>query len=127
MARRLGTIMIDMGYLDEEALWKVLEEQKRSGSELIGRVAVRLGHVKDEQVLRALGEQLGMKVVKLSETTIPSELTELLYIALPLMVMNAAPLSVYTTCPPDLFFWSCSTLPVICSPVANEEPVRPWV
>ena len=30
MARRLGTIMVDMGYLDEETLWKVLEEQKRS-------------------------------------------------------------------------------------------------
>ncbi len=27
--RRLGTIMVDMGYLDEDTLWKVLEEQKR--------------------------------------------------------------------------------------------------
>jgi type IV pilus assembly protein PilB len=77
MARRLGQILVDMGYLDEEKLWAVLEEQKRSGSELIGRVAVRLGHVKEEQVLKALGEQLSMKVIKLAETTIPSELTEL--------------------------------------------------
>jgi type IV pilus assembly protein PilB len=77
MARRLGTIMIDMGYLDEEALWKVLEEQKRSGTELLGKVAVRMGLVKEEQVLRALGEQLGMKVVKLADVTIPAELTEL--------------------------------------------------
>src|SRR5438105_1390733 len=45
MARRLGTIMIDMGYLDEEALWKILEEQKRSGSDLLGKVAVRMGLV----------------------------------------------------------------------------------
>jgi type IV pilus assembly protein PilB len=77
MARRLGTILVDMGYLDEEKLWNVLEEQKRSGSELLGKVAVRLGLVKEEQVLKALGEQLGMKVIKLSETTIPAELTEL--------------------------------------------------
>src|SRR4029077_20573161 len=77
MARRLGQILVDMGYLDEEKLWALLEEQKRSGSELIGRVAVRLDLVKEEQVLKALGEQLGMKVIKLSETTIPSELTEL--------------------------------------------------
>ena len=65
MARRLGTILVDMGYLDEDGLWKVLEEQKRSGSELIGKVAVRLGLVNEDQVLKALGEQLGMKVVKL--------------------------------------------------------------
>ncbi len=76
MARRLGTILIDMGYLDEEKLWNALEEQKRSGGELLGKVTVRLGLVKEEQVPPALGEQLGMKVVKLSETTIPSELTE---------------------------------------------------
>ena len=77
MARRIGTILIDMGYLDEEGLWKILEEQKRSDNELIGKVAVRLGIVKDEHVLKALGEQLGMKVIKLENTTIPSELTEL--------------------------------------------------
>ena len=76
MARRLGTIMIDMGYLDEETLWKVLEEQKRSGTELLGKVAVRMGIVKEDQVLKALGEQLGMKVVKLADVTIPAELTE---------------------------------------------------
>jgi type IV pilus assembly protein PilB len=77
MARRLGTIMIDMGYLDEETLWKVLEEQKRSASELLGKVAVRMNLVKEDQVMKALGEQLGMKVVKLADVTIPAELTEL--------------------------------------------------
>ncbi len=77
MARKLGTIMVDMGYLDDDALWKILEEQKRTGSELLGRVAVRLGVVREDQVLKALGEQLGMKVVKLADVTIPAELTEL--------------------------------------------------
>ncbi len=70
-------IMVDLGYLDEEALMKVLEEQKRTGSELLGKVAVRMGLVKDEQVLRALGEQLGMKVIRLADVTIPAELTEM--------------------------------------------------
>ncbi len=77
MARRLGTIMIDMGYLDEDTLWKVIEEQKRSGSELLGKVAVRMGVVKEDQLMKALGEQLGMKVVKLADITIPAEMTEL--------------------------------------------------
>jgi type IV pilus assembly protein PilB len=77
MARRLGTILVDMGYLDEEGLWKILEEQKRADGELLGKVAVRLGLVREDQVLKGLGEQLGMKVMKLENTTIPSELTEL--------------------------------------------------
>jgi len=77
MARRLGTILVDMGYLDDEKLWNVLEEQKRSDNELLGKVAVRMGLVKEDQVLKALGEQLGMKVIKLAETTIPVELTDL--------------------------------------------------
>ena len=77
MARRIGTIMVDMGYLDEDALWKILDEQKRSGTELLGKVAVRMGLAKEEQVLRALGEQLGMKVIKLNDITIPAEMTEL--------------------------------------------------
>src|SRR5271163_4945909 len=79
MARRLGTIMIDMGYLDEETLWKVLEEQKRSGTDLLGKVAVKMGVVKEDQVLKALGEQLGMKVVKLADITIPAELIDLVF------------------------------------------------
>src|SRR5208283_2779452 len=77
MARRIGTIMVDMGYLDEDSLWKILEEQKRSGSELVGKVAVRMGVVKEDQVMKALGEQLGMKVVKLADITIPAEMIEL--------------------------------------------------
>jgi type IV pilus assembly protein PilB len=77
MARRLGTIMVDMGYLDEDGLMRVLEEQKRAGAEPLGKVAVRLGMVKEDQVLKALGEQLGMKVIRLADTTIPAEMTEL--------------------------------------------------
>jgi type IV pilus assembly protein PilB len=77
MARRLGTILVDMGYLDEEGLWKVLEEQKRTESEPIGKVVARLGLATEDQVLKALGEQLGMKVVKLADLTLPSELTDL--------------------------------------------------
>ncbi|CAN5914842.1 ATPase, T2SS/T4P/T4SS family [soil metagenome] len=76
MARRLGTILVDMGYLDEDKLWAVLEEQKRTENELLGKTAVRLGMVREDQVLKALGEQLGMKVIKLADMTIPPEVIE---------------------------------------------------
>ena len=45
--------------------------------ELLGKVLVRLGLAKEDHVLKALGEQLGMKVVKLADTTIPAEMTEI--------------------------------------------------
>jgi type IV pilus assembly protein PilB len=77
MARRLGTILVDLGYLDEESLWKVLEEQKRSSNELLGKVAIRLGLVDEEKVLKALGEQLGMKVIRLADSNIPAEAVDL--------------------------------------------------
>lgn len=75
MARKLGTILMDMGYIDEDALWKILDAQKASPTgELTGQVAVRLGLVTEEQVLKALSEQLGMKVQRLpSDLTIPQE------------------------------------------------------
>ena len=77
MARRIGTILVDMGYLDEDALWKVLAEQKNSDNELLGKVATRMGLVTEDQVLKALGEQFGLKVVRLGDMAIPSELTDL--------------------------------------------------
>ncbi|MBT4865730.1 MAG: pilus assembly protein PilB, partial [Planctomycetaceae bacterium] len=75
--RRLGQILVDLGYLTEDQLWDVLEEQKQSPGEVIGQVAVRMGLVTDLQVTEALAEQWGMPVVKLSETNIPPKVLEL--------------------------------------------------
>lgn len=78
MARRkLGQILIDLGYLSQDQLWDVLEEQKRSPGEVIGRVAVRMGLVSDAQVSEALAEQWGMQVINLPETTISPKVLEL--------------------------------------------------
>ena len=76
MARRLGTVLMDLGYLDEDGLWKILEEQKKSPGEPLGKVAVRLNVLNEDKVLKALGEQLGMKVAKLNDMTIPPEAIE---------------------------------------------------
>jgi type IV pilus assembly protein PilB len=76
-ARRLGQILVDLGYLTEDQLWDTLEEQKKSPGEVIGRVAVRLGLVTEAQVTEALAEQWGMPVVNLKETNIPPKVLEL--------------------------------------------------
>ncbi|MEI8383608.1 MAG: ATPase, T2SS/T4P/T4SS family [Planctomycetota bacterium] len=74
--RRLGQILVDLGYLSEDQLWDVLEEQKQSGGEIIGQVAVRMGMVTQEQVTEALAEQWGLPVVNLNETTINPKVLE---------------------------------------------------
>lgn len=75
--RKLGQILVDLGYLTEDQLWDVLEEQKQSPGEVIGQVALRMGLVTEAQVTEALAEQFGMPVVNLEETTIPPKVLEL--------------------------------------------------
>ncbi|MBX3449129.1 MAG: Flp pilus assembly complex ATPase component TadA [Planctomycetaceae bacterium] len=75
--RKLGQILVDLGYINEDQLWDVLEEQKRSPGEVIGQVAIRMGLVTDAQVTEALAEQWGMPIVSLAETTIPPKVLEL--------------------------------------------------
>jgi type IV pilus assembly protein PilB len=75
--RRLGQILVDLGYMNEDQLWDVLEEQKTSPGEVIGRVAIRMGLVTDALVSEALAEQWGMQVVSLKDTTITPKVLEL--------------------------------------------------
>lgn len=75
--RKLGQILVDLGYLNEDQLWDVLEEQKQSSGEIIGQVAKRMGLVTEDQITEALAEQFGMPVINLAETTIPPKVLEL--------------------------------------------------
>lgn len=75
--RKLGQILVDLGYLTEDQLWDVLEEQKQSPGEVIGQVAKRMGFVTEPQITEALAEQFGMPVVNLAETAIPPKVLEL--------------------------------------------------
>lgn len=74
--RKIGQILVDLGYLNDDQLWDILEEQKQS-SGLLGQVAVRMGMVTEEQVTEALAEQWGMPVINLSETNIPPQVLEI--------------------------------------------------
>lgn len=74
--RKLGQILIDLGYLTEDQLWDVLEEQKQTPGDVIGQVAIRMGFITDSQVTEALAEQWGMPVINLPETTISPKVLE---------------------------------------------------
>ena len=75
--RKLGQILIDLGYINDDQLWDILEDQKQNPGTVLGQVAVRMGMVTQAQVTEALAEQWGMPVVNLEETNIQSNVLEL--------------------------------------------------
>ncbi len=72
--RRIGQIFVDLGFIDEDQLEMLLEEQQENRpNELLGKIAESLGMVTEEQVAQALAEQMGMQTFALSEAVIPPE------------------------------------------------------
>lgn len=69
--RRIGQIFVDLGFIDDDQLEMLLEEQQQRPYELLGDVAQSMGLITEEQVAQALAEQMGMQVIDLSEVTIP--------------------------------------------------------
>ncbi len=71
--RRIGQILVDLGFLHEDQLQMLLEEQRQRPGEMFGQIAMGLGLITDDQLAQALGEQMGMHVVSLNEAVIPPE------------------------------------------------------
>src|SRR3972149_6198903 len=71
--RRIGQILVDLGFLREDRLEMLLEEQQQRPGEMLGHIAVSMGFITDEQLAQALAEQMGMQVVSVSDVTISPE------------------------------------------------------
>jgi len=71
--RRIGQIFVDLGFITDEQLEMLLEEQQQRPDELLGQVAESMGLVSDDQLAQALAEQMNMQVIGLSEVVIPPE------------------------------------------------------
>lgn len=67
--RRLGQILVDMGFITDDQLEMLLDEQRRQPGEKIGKIAEENGLITDEQLCQALAEQLGMQVINLEDFT----------------------------------------------------------
>ncbi|MCA9171188.1 MAG: Flp pilus assembly complex ATPase component TadA, partial [Planctomycetales bacterium] len=76
--RRIGQILVDLGFINDEQLEMLLEEQRRHPGELLGKIAEEMGLVTDDQVTLALAEQMSMQVVKLPELQITPEVLGLI-------------------------------------------------
>src|SRR5262249_47545988 len=74
--RKIGQVLVDLGFIDDAQLWEILDEAKNTGSQT-GQVALQRGLVTEEQLLQALADQFGLKVVNLSEVKPTSEATTL--------------------------------------------------
>jgi type IV pilus assembly protein PilB len=66
-APRLGSVLLDRGYLTPEALDAALREQHASGSQgkLLGEVVVELGLCTEDQVVECLAAEYGVPYAKL--------------------------------------------------------------
>ena len=71
--RRLGQILVDLGFCSDEQLEVLLEEQQQRPGELIGKVAQDMSLITEEQLAQALAEQMGMQVINLADVVVPPE------------------------------------------------------
>jgi type IV pilus assembly protein PilB len=65
-SRKIGQIMVDLGFIDEGQLWDILEEARTNGVR-VGQVALGRGLINEDQLLQAIAEQAGLQVVNLEE------------------------------------------------------------
>jgi type IV pilus assembly protein PilB len=92
--KKIGQVLIDLGFIDEDQLWDLLQEG-RDTQQLLGQVALSRGLVNEEQLLQALAEQHGLKVVNIKEikptqeaVTMVPETMATVYKILPLWVKD---------------------------------------
>ena len=72
--RRIGQILVDLGFLTDEQLEIVLEEQEQQPGALLGKIAEDMQLITDEQLVQALAEQMSMQTVSLEDADLPDEL-----------------------------------------------------
>ncbi len=71
--RRIGQILVDLGYISDDQLELLLEEQQQQPGERLGKVAIEMGLATDEQIVQALCEQLHMQSYTIGDTIIPPD------------------------------------------------------
>ncbi|TWT38023.1 Type II/IV secretion system protein [Posidoniimonas corsicana] len=71
--RRLGQILVDMGFITDEQLELIVDEQKQHHGQLIGRVAMDMGLINEDQLVQALAEQMSLQTVSAHEVTIEKD------------------------------------------------------
>jgi len=74
--RRLGQVFVDLGFIDDDQLEMLVEEQQQQPGQLIGRVAEQMGLITDTQLAQALAEQMHLQVVDLGDIELSAEVLD---------------------------------------------------
>ena len=74
--RQLGQVFVDLGFVDDDQLEMLLEEQQQQPGQLIGRVAEQMGLITDTQLAQALAEQMNLQVVDLGDIELSVEVLD---------------------------------------------------
>lgn len=73
--RRLGQILVDLGFISDEQLVLLLEEQEAQAEhQPLGKIAEDMNLITDDQLAQALAEQLHMQVISLDDVSIAPDL-----------------------------------------------------
>ncbi len=74
---KLGEILLEQGLISEDMLAQALDEQQKDGKR-IGSTLMKLGFVKEEELLRALSKHFGIESVDLREYELDESLLKLI-------------------------------------------------
>jgi type IV pilus assembly protein PilB len=74
--RRIGQIFVDLGFISDEQLELLVDEQQQRPGQLLGQIAMDLGLIDDDQLAQALAEQMHLRTVSLGDLSIAPEVIE---------------------------------------------------
>ncbi len=104
--RRIGQIFVDLGFINDDQLEMLVEEQSQSGGQRIGKIAEDMGLISDDQLIQALAEQFGLQTADIEGVIPTSEAREVitdsmaqLYRVIPLQVNDGV--VTLATCAPQ--------------------------
>ncbi|MGD9636781.1 MAG: GspE/PulE family protein [Pirellulales bacterium] len=75
--RRIGQVLVDMGFITDEQQELLVDEQHEHPGQLLGKVAIDMGLINDDQLAQALAEQLSLHSVSLPDIKVKNDVLAL--------------------------------------------------
>ena len=75
--RRIGQVLVDMGFITDEQQELLVDEQHEHPGQLLGKVAIDMGLINEDQLVQALAEQLSLQTMAANEVTIKKDVLSL--------------------------------------------------
>jgi type IV pilus assembly protein PilB len=71
--RRIGQVLVDMGFITDEQQELLVDEQHEHPGQLLGKVAIDMGLIHEDQLMQALAEQLSLSTIAIGDVGITKE------------------------------------------------------